>query len=1141
MIRRSHQFDLGLDRTRIKDARDGIRQEATVDVLLERLFHSRPDRRWHIQILADEVGMGKTFVGLGTAFSILEAMRARMADDDLRGCYQKVLIITPSNPALFAKWCREIGEFVKRCVKPEFRVNAGHWFSAARVERLDDLVRELRRPGPDRRVIVTSMSIFGGGRLRHYDLKRRHLLGVLFRYWGQRFDRALRESLLKGAPEGWSTNPQRFDEFDEAEQERLLFSDDELRTAIQECDRADTRLEELLENCKEIAAPYVRAREELFGTVEGQVIEIYRAAMFHMIGQALPLVIVDEAHNWKNGPASGSNGYNGFVELIAKRARRVLLLTATPFQLRPAEMLEILKIGDEMMPCPTLAESLQRTSILRRHREEAIRPALEAAAEESRRFAATWSKLPHATTAGMIDDAWHSPRVADVRAKLSMLAQRPGPTRINEFEPMVETALSDIDPEVRHLLRSCLRLFVYNLNLSRELGKVVIRHRRHTEHRIFRVGMEYHAAVDAVGRRPDRHLLHAAPGLDVRGAAELPHYLLMRCVTEMKGGKGRSSVGSALTGCYSTLVGSSEGRDVSKRLVATEVGRVYLSLLKRMVDAKRDPGHPKVQEVVAATVRNWSLGEKTLIFCFRTNTAKRLHDIIGDRIRKELKKRSDRCMGGPEALKALRTRLTGRDRDLIGLGLDRVLWSILWSSELTAMCARTPAPDDLALMDHELPELAALGLRHGVELLSERPDRVFLHRASEHLIARRLLSSLQPRGALKMILSNLATEDWVRRPYGLAPHGDHDEGGPETAHFDERGVHSAYEEVSAQTSTAPADLARDLLERRDRARKQKQIAMLDAYQRAPALWLGTRPAEEWERRDEKQGPSRAISALHAHLTGLTIGDGDLVWESRRAVLQALRRAVLRESVLLRLLPEKEERDEASWGELLVRSFFTPLPEQGESMAERVSVFLEDVIAASGSLAEEGSARYALYNSTKLRDQQFVALVSGNTDAASRERIFSGFNTPLLPEVLICTSVGQEGIDLHRHCRHVVHFDLAWNPAVLEQRTGRTDRIASKTFRERALSAGGNTVFLEIGVPYLAGTYDERMYEELRLRAQTFEVLTGGDLAADDAEGSDDHEDAEGRESGLRFVPLPTSMMEAMRVSLHVWTDSVPAK
>jgi superfamily II DNA/RNA helicase len=207
------------------------------------------------------------------------------------------------------------------------------------------------------------------------------------------------------------------------------------------------------------------------------------------------------------------------------------------------------------------------------------------------------------------------------------------------------------------------------------------------------------------------------------------------------------------------------------------------------------------------------------------------------------------------------------------------------------------------------------------------------------------------------------------------------------------------------------------------------------------------------------------------------------------------------------------------------------------MADRITVFLEDMFSSSGSFTDPNSARFALFDATRLRDQQFVALVSGNTDSHSRLRVFSGFNTPLLPEVLICTSVGQEGIDLHRHCRHVVHFDLAWNPAVLEQRTGRADRIGSKTFRERALASVPDDSFLEIGVPYLAGTYDERMYEELRLRAQTFEVLTGGDLAADEAEGYDDHKNAEGQEAGVWFVALPDSMVDTMRVSLHVWRES----
>jgi hypothetical protein len=203
------------------------------------------------------------------------------------------------------------------------------------------------------------------------------------------------------------------------------------------------------------------------------------------------------------------------------------------------------------------------------------------------------------------------------------------------------------------------------------------------------------------------------------------------------------------------------------------------------------------------------------------------------------------------------------------------------------------------------------------------------------------------------------------------------------------------------------------------------------------------------------------------------------------------------------------------------------------MAHRLEVFLEDLCAASGHHSDAGSARASLLDATKLRDQRYVALVKGG-DTKGRERAFAGFNTPLLPEILVCTSVGAEGIDLHRHCRHVVHYDLAWNPAVLEQRTGRVDRIGSKTFRERAMAPPGCGPLLDVGVPFLAGTYDERMYEELRLRSQVFEVLTGGDVTSDDAEGNDS---SEGREEGLRNLELPPEMVTDLRVRLHVWAPA----
>jgi transposase InsO family protein len=182
------------------------------------------------------------------------------------------------------------------------------------------------------------------------------------------------------------------------------------------------------------------------------------------------------------------------------------------------------------------------------------------------------------------------------------------------------------------------------------------------------------------------------------------------------------------------------------------------------------------------------------------------------------------------------------------------------------------------------------------------------------------------------------------------------------------------------------------------------------------------------------------------------------------------------------------------------------------------------------------------------NRNVVQLVKGDTQ--NRDRYFLGFNTPYRPEILVSTSVGQEGIDLHRECRHVIHHDLCWNPATIEQRTGRVDRIGSKVERERMGAEDGYGPTLEIAVPYLAATYDERMFEELYRRAQLFEVTLGGDLRVEgriDPEqvasehrrreklgiGTDDEDigdDAE--ETGV--VDLPADMVERLRVDLAVW-------
>ena len=79
--------------------------------------------------------------------------------------------------------------------------------------------------------------------------------------------------------------------------------------------------------------------------------------------------------------------------------------------------------------------------------------------------------------------------------------------------------------------------------------------------------------------------------------------------------------------------------------------------------------------------------------------------------------------------------------------------------------------------------------------------------------------------------------------------------------------------------------------------------------------------------------------------------------------------------------------------------------------------------------------------------------------------------------------------------------------------------------------------LDIAMPYLAGTYDERMFDRLRTRAQVFDILTGGDPTADQESGDFWLDpDSEGEDDETSFIPLPRQMLDDLRVDLAVRID-----
>ncbi|MFU8802656.1 MAG: DISARM system SNF2-like helicase DrmD, partial [Bradymonadaceae bacterium] len=65
---------------------------------------------------------------------------------------------------------------------------------------------------------------------------------------------------------------------------------------------------------------------------------------------------------------------------------------------------------------------------------------------------------------------------------------------------------------------------------------------------------------------------------------------------------------------------------------------------------------------------------------------------------------------------------------------------------------------------------------------------------------------------------------------------------------------------------------------------------------------------------------------------------------------------------------------------------------------------------------------------------------GGMSRAERETIKRAFNDATDPvRILVATDAASEGLNLQETARHLLHYDIPWNPSRLEQRNGRLDR------------------------------------------------------------------------------------------------------
>jgi len=109
----------------------------------------------------------------------------------------------------------------------------------------------------------------------------------------------------------------------------------------------------------------------------------------------------------------------------------------------------------------------------------------------------------------------------------------------------------------------------------------------------------------------------------------------------------------------------------------------------------------------------------------------------------------------------------------------------------------------------------------------------------------------------------------------------------------------------------------------------------------------------------------------------------------------------------------------------------------------------------------------------------VERYTGSELRSARDRAATAFREIGPPWVLVASNVGSEGIDLHTYTARIIHYDLEWNPAKMEQREGRGDRVG-RLLRDK----------LTILYCLVPRTYDERMFHQLVARDRWHGVLLG---------------------------------------------------
>lgn len=226
-----------------------------------------------------------------------------------------------------------------------------------------------------------------------------------------------------------------------------------------------------------------------------------------------------------------------------------------------------------------------------------------------------------------------------------------------------------------------------------------------------------------------------------------------------------------------------------------------------------------------------------------------------------------------------------------------------------------------------------------------------------------------------------------------------------------------------------------------------------------------------------------FSARKLHVHPVTLQADEL--KARQAVLDALAKDGTVHGAALANLVRRLESSPAAFQAALssnraLQGLKISLPDQDAKFTAFVKV-LKDI------WAKEKNAKVLIFTEARdtlerlqnrLRLEHLEALgYHGDLPMVDRDRQVARFRDPDGPKLLICTEVGGEGRNF-QFAHHLVHYDLPWSPATVEQRIGRLDRI-------------GQTQNVDIHVFDVEGTFSADVLAVLRDAVGVFGETVGG--------------------------------------------------